>query len=793
MVFRINAITAAIFSVSAGLVFTSHPAQAADNSIKVPSNLRAGAFDERCYSDVPPATATEYSRTTPVEVSADQLNAVRDGKAVYEGGVEVSQGNKYFSSDYTELDQVSRNVLAHGNIFYRDGQVTLKSNDQLTTNLDSKESQIDNATYQLHGSPARGEAEKIHLDNEKKELTLSKARFTTCPVGQESWWLSASEVNVDQKEVFGEAWNATLWLKNVPVFYTPYITFPVKDERKSGLLYPNFTYSSTNGFDISTPYYWNIAPNYDMTLTPRVMSNRGTMEQIEYRYLPAAGHSGTIYAEYMANDRKVSDEELNPRWLASIRHNSGFQNGDLRWNLDYTRVGENDYNYFNDLHPPVGQIVDNQLLQSTTAGYYQRDWNLSTELRDYQILLPDTPAPHQLLPQVIYNQYHTADKYSFSFNSEVSNFGNTSETYKAYTGQRLHAEPAISVPILQAPGYSLEAEGKLMSTYYQQDIPDDMSPYYSGDGDNQLGMNNLDSSVSRVLPEARVHGSMSFDRQTSFNDQPFTQTLEPEVQYLYIPYKNQNNIGLYDTTNMQSDYYNLFSDRRFAGLDRISDANRVSYGVTTRLFDSENTERMRFTVGQAYDLVAPQVTLLPNDEKQTNSRSLLSLRADTHPTDDWYAHTGIEYNTQSKDVSSGNAAVEYQQQKYTTQLNYRFVSKENFVVDTNDDREDISQAGAVLRLPISRDWQLIGAHYRDTQTGQSIDNLVGLRYDSCCWAVNFTFERNNAPDNTTGTAEPETSYGLQFEFKGLGSVGNGPKYNLNTRLLPYSRPFNLND
>ncbi|NCB59409.1 MAG: LPS-assembly protein LptD, partial [Gammaproteobacteria bacterium] len=166
-----------------------------------------------------------------------------------------------------------------------------------------------------------------------------------------------------------------------------------------------------------------------------------------------------------------------------------------------------------------------------------------------------------------------------------------------------------------------------------------------------------------------------------------------------------------------------------------------------------------------------------------------------HPTDDWYTHTGIEYDTESKKVSSGNGAVEYQQEKYITQLNYRFVSKENYVVDTYDDREDISQLGAVVKFPITRDWQLIGAHYRDVQTGQSVDSLLGARYDSCCWAVNFTFERNNKRDNysTSETREIETSYGLQFEFKGLGSVGNGPKYNLNTRLLPYSRPFNLND
>lgn len=790
MLFRINAITVALFSV--GLIAIPNQGYSAENNVNIPARLKAGVFDERCYSDVPAAEATDYSNATPIEVTADQLNATRNGKAIYEGNVEVNQGNKYFSADHTELDQVSRNVLATGNILYRDGQVTLKSEDQLTSNLNSKSSQIDNATYQIHGSPARGEAEAIKLDNENKTLTLNKAKFTTCPPGQESWWLTASEVNVDQDEVFGEAWNATIWLKDVPVFYLPYFTFPVKDERKSGLLYPTISNSSSNGFDVKTPYYFNMAPNYDMTFSPRVMTKRGTMLQDEFRYMPDANHSGTIYTEYLGNDQSLSESEddINARWLMSVRHNSTFMNGDLRWNLDYTRVDAEDYNYFNDFNPPVGQVVDNQLLQSSSVGYYQTDWNLKTEVRDYQILEKGTMLPHKLLPQVTYNQYYSADLYDLSLYTEATNFSNDSELSKAYTGQRLHIQPGISVPILQAPGYYLNAESKVMATFYEQSIPDG---YYSGKYYNAYNL-DINETESRVLPEFRLHGGMTFDRKTTLNEQMFTQTLEPELQYLYIPYRDQSHIGLYDSTSLQTDYYSLFSDRRFAGLDRISDANRISYGVTTRLYDEHTTERVRFTIGQAYDFVTPKVTLTSNDDDaaQTNPRSLLSARLDTHPTDDWYTHSGVEYNTQTKQVSTGNTAIEYQNQKYITQLNYRYVSKENFVVHY-DGEKDISQAGLVLKAPVSRDWQVMAAHYRDTNTGETADNLFGVRYDSCCWAISLTYERNKAPDNTTLTAEPETSYGLQFEFKGLGSVSNGPKYNLDTTLLPYSRPFNLND
>ena len=785
MLFRLNTITLTILTSVSAVTFSQFSAADTTSGI-VPGSLRAGTFDERCYSDVPPAEATDYNDQTPIAVSADALNAQRNGKAIYQGGVEVNQGNKSFSSDYTEFNQATRDIKATGNIIYKDGQVTLKSNDTLTSNLNTKSSTINNATYQLHGSPARGQAEKIALDNDKNSVELNQVTFTTCPPGQESWWLKASEVNMNQEEVFGEAWNATVWLEGVPIFYTPYINFPIRDERKSGLLYPSFTNSSKKGVDVSTPFYWNIAPNYDLTFTPREMTKRGLMYQTEYRYMPTNDFSGTFYTEYMDDDQQYEDR----RWLTHLEQDVKYLNGDLVWNIDFTKVDTDDYNYFNDLGSKVGQqLIDSQLMQSSSVTYSQPDWNFKTEVRNYQILMSNTLTPHQLMPQLTYNQYFTEDSYDISVNTEISNFQNNSEASKAYTGQRLHVEPTLNIPIAEAPGYSLNVETKVMATYYQQQIPDN---YNSGLYYEKYGLTDIDDSVSRVLPEFRLHGGMTFDRATTLNDQPFTQTLEPELQYLYIPYKDQSHIGLYDTTSMQSDYYNLFSDRRYAGLDRISDANRISYGATTRLFDKENTERVRFTVGQAYDFVRPKVTLTATQTEQETSRSLLSARLDTHPTDNWYTHSGLEYSTTYSKTSTANSAIEYQHEKFTGQLNYRYVAKENFVVQTVDER-DISQAGILFNVPINQDWQLISAHYRDTKTGKTADNLLGARYDSCCWAVNLTFESNKTPDNSTLTSTQETSFGIQFQFKGMGSVGKGKAYNLDTTLIPYSRPFNLND
>ncbi len=747
--------------------------------------------DERCYSDVPAAQPNPANlNQLPVEVNADNVVASPKGKAIYSGDVQIFQGIRSLSSHYTELDQSSHNLVARGNVFYQDGQVTLRTNDALHANLQSEETQLDKADFQLHGSPARGKANNIQMSKANKSLTLQQAQFTTCPPGQEVWWLKASEVNVNQDEVFGEAWNASLWLYDVPVLYVPYMTFPVKNERKSGLLYPTIGFSSSDGLDLRTPYYWNIAPNYDMTTTPRYIQKRGNMLQNEFRYMPDGHTQGKLYTEYMDNDREASKDnpDLTRRWLAHIDHTSKLIDDDLRVKVDATKVGHHDYNYFNDLSPPITSSVDNQLMQSMTAGYYRPDWNLSTEVRNYQLLLADALTPHSMLPRVNFNDYQHWQNLDLGLASELTRFEHSGTDHPAYTGTRFHLEPTLTLPLLHAPGYRLSGEVKTFYTHYQQQMPDNLDSYYI-----DRGLGNLADSADRFLPEGRVNGSLVFDRTGTWDSKLYTQTLEPEFQYLYIPYRNQNRIGLFDTTNMMPDYYSLFGDRRFAGLDRISDANKLSLGLTSRVFDNESVERVRVTVGQAYNFVTPKVTLLPNDSQTLTARSLLAFEGDVHPADHWYLKARTFYDTAQKKLSIGNGAVEYRNDKLVSQLNYRYVNNANYMYDSPYEQTDISQLGTVLQVPIGMRWQTIAAAYYDTNQGRNIDRMLGLRYDSCCWSIDLVMERAYKPDNVTLTATEETHYGLQFQMKGLGSVGSGSNFKLDTRLLPYTRPFNLND
>ena len=229
-----------------------------------------------------------------------------------------------------------------------------------------------------------------------------------------------------------------------------------------------------------------------------------------------------------------------------------------------------------------------------------------------------------------------------------------------------------------------------------------------------LGLDQLDERVSRTLPMFRAHGGLIFDRIGVWDKHLYTQTLEPEFQYLYIPYRNQDHIGIFDTTTMRQDYYSLFSDRRFAGLDRISDANQVSLGVSSRIYDQSAVERLRVSVGQAYNLVNPKVTLYPKSVPVTNPRSLLALSADVHPSDPWSFHMGMQYDTSQAEVSNSNWAIEYQHAGFLSQLNYRFVRQGSVVLAAPYQQTDISQLGTLLKVPMSRDWQLLGAYYRDT-------------------------------------------------------------------------------
>ncbi|WP_409011763.1 LPS assembly protein LptD [Aeromonas salmonicida] len=771
-----------------------------------------GILDGLCYDYVPKVEKLapgKDANAQPVEVDADRLEAKQGGTAVYQGDVKVRQGVRKFDSDYAELDQKSRDVIAIGNIYYNDGQITVTSDKTLKSNLDTKNSELEEGKYQVHGSPVRGSADRVTMTNNNQNITLEGAQYTTCPPGQEVWTLKAGSIDIDQAEVFGEAWNASLWLYDYPVFYFPYINFPIKDERKTGLLYPGYTQSSKNGMDITQPFYWNIAPNYDATITSRFMDRRGLMEQVEFRYMPDPAHVGSLYFENLADDKQYDEtpslnEKLSDghRYLLNARHTSRFVDNAMRVSIDYTKVRDRDYNYFNDFSPKVGTQVENQLQQSLMAGYFQQNWNLNTEVRTYQILLASAQQPHELMPRINHNYYHQGNWYDLAWNTEVTRFGynNTQASAQnlgdAYTGTRVYTAPTLTMPLIDEAGYYLDSQYKLMYTRYDQEVPDNMSTTFTKrfTPEGASGVTLDEGIITRTLPSFRLKGGMTFERNQDWFGGDANQTLEPEFQYLYVPYKDQDNIGVYDSTTMRQDYYSLFSDRRYAGLDRISDSNRVSVGVTSRVYDDAGDERIRLAVAQAFDFVAPRVKLYPSESLATNTRSPLSFEGDAKINEQWFAHAGAQYDMDQSEISSANSALEYRREKLISQLNYRFVRNANYDLSNTNQVADINQVGMLLTTPLNDQWHLYGGYYRDLDQGVNVDRKVGLKYDSCCWSINFNLEWVNTPDNVTMRPTSERSLGIQFEMKGLGSVGTGSKgTSLDTEALPYIRPFNLRD
>jgi LPS-assembly protein len=771
-----------------------------------------GILDGLCYDYVPKVEKLapgKDANAQPVEVDADRLEAKQGGTAVYQGDVKVRQGVRKFDSDYAELDQKSRDVIAIGNIYYNDGQITVTSDKTLKSNLDTKNSELEEGKYQVHGSPVRGSADRVTMTNNNQNITLEGAQYTTCPPGQEVWTLKAGSIDIDQTEVFGEAWNASLWLYDYPVFYFPYINFPIKDERKTGLLYPGYTQSSKNGMDITQPFYWNIAPNYDATITSRFMDRRGLMEQVEFRYMPDPTHVGSLYFENLADDKQYDEtpslnEKLSDghRYLLNARHTSLFADNAMRVSVDYTKVRDRDYNYFNDFSPKVGTQVENQLQQSLTAGYFQQNWNLNTEVRTYQILLANAQQPHELMPRINHNYYHQGNWYDLAWNTEVTRFGyNNTQAIEqnkgsAYTGTRVYTAPTLTMPLINEAGYYLDSQYKLMYTRYDQEVPGNMSSTFTKRftpaGESSVTLD--EGIITRTLPSFRLKGGMTFERNQDWFGGDANQTLEPEFQYLYVPYKDQDNIGVYDSTTMRQDYYSLFSDRRYAGLDRISDSNRVSVGVTSRVYDDVGDERIRLAVAQAFDFVAPRVKLYPNESLTTNTRSPLSFEGDAKINEQWFAHAGAQYDMDQSRISSANSALEYRREKLISQLNHRFVRDANIVPNTNNEITDLNQIGLLLTTPLNDQWHLYGGYYQELNQNVKSDRKVGLKYDSCCWSINFNLEWVNTPDNVNNTSTAERSFGIQFEMKGLGSVGTGSKgTSLDTEALPYIRPFNLRD
>ncbi|MCI6862835.1 MAG: LPS assembly protein LptD [Anaerobiospirillum succiniciproducens] len=753
--------------------------------------------DMECYYGIPAYSEPQNFdlETTPVNISANEVTASGTQNLTYSGNVTVSQGDRLIKADEAVYDGDAGTLVTSGNISIHTPQLTINSPASLESNLKSNVSTFSDASFQLNGSVARGSSKLVTVNNEQKSTEVEDFTFTTCPVGDNSWYFKAGSVELDQNDSFGESYHNVLYVKDVPVLYLPYLNFPTTNRRKSGLLYPSVSISSNNGADYEQPIYWSIASNYDYTFTPRLMSKRGLLLGNEFRYMPIENSIGTFIFDYIPNDNDWALSENfddDSRYFFRWKHTSSFFNNDLTFDIDYQRVRNGDYDYLDDLGAKETNVTDDHLKQSLKAAYDRPDFHIQAEARDYQRLQPDTILGHRpfsMLPQISGQYYSTVGSLTLNFNGEMTRFSSSSDSRaQNFEATRIHFEPEIGMQLFNMRGTSVDASLRGFFTHYSQDSIEDMPDYYR----TNLGFTELDSSVNRALYLAQIKAKTTLERKVL--DLRHTQTFEPEVLYQYIPYEDQSNIALYDTTDRMSDYYSNFSFRNYTGKDRIADINAITMGVTSRLLDPHDREIVRFGVSQTYSFNTSKVTLAPRDPINTSPRSPMAMFFNAEPVNGLTLHAGLSYDTEEDNLKSWNAMTQYKNENgLLVQVGYRFADKGNRSLA--NDLVDLSQLGLVTSVPINEKISVSFAAYNDLEQNEDIDTKAAIKFEDCCWSLSFVYENYNSCDWDSLKRERDHIFGIQFEFKGAGAVNVTGDFDRNftdTRLLKHFDPTDLN-
>lgn len=669
-----------------------------------------------------PDTDKEGS-ATGTDVSADQVTAQSDHRTTFSGNVVIKHQDKRLEAQQADFDRQQDRLELNGEVKLYSRNINLLG-DQAYLDLGKDTGAIQGARYYFPQSHAFGSAKRIDFSN-PQYTELEQARYTTCNPDDEDWVLKARRMTLDQASNTGEAYHATLAFQGVPFFYLPYINFPLEG-RKSGLLAPSFNFSETNGTDISLPYYLNLAPHRDATLTARNMTARGTQLLSEFRYLNP-GSEGELHYDYLADDKKTDTN----RGYGSLLHSASLgQNWQLL--LDYKEAS--DANYFNDLEYSQGNASQTHLQRRAEITYNDASWSFLTRIEDYQSL--GAGETYQRVPQIqLATQHaHTPNTLNVGLGAEWVQFRHDGAVP---TGSRLDLSPEISLP-LQGTAWYLHP--KLLGRYTRYDL------------ENATG----DSRPSRSLPVTSVDAGLFFERPIPREQGSLTQTLEPRVYYLYVPYEDQDGIPVFDTGLNSFSFDQLFRDNRFSGADRVGDAHQVTGAITTRFLDNRNGEELfRASLGQISYFRNRTVTLDPTTPTAKPASSALAAELATRPLQ------GLNF--------SSAALWDPHQDQYdeiSARLRYRPGAGHNLGLAYRMKRETselIRQTDVSASWPISHNWQFIGRWNYDLVNNRSLDTVAGLGYESCCWGARLVARnRYNAVNQ-----DIESSIYFVLELKGL--------------------------
>lgn len=760
--------------------------------------------------------STPFSQA-PIFASADRSSYDQPQKiTTLDGDVVLRQSSLQFESDSAQLNQLTNLGQLDGNVRLRD-QGMLIVGDHARIQLDSGEAQVDNAQYVIHDMQTRGQASYIKRQ-EEGIVRLKNGSYTSCAPGKNDWHLQSNNITLNPETGFGTATNVTLRVKNIPVFYTPYIYFPIDDRRQSGFLPPSISYSNRKGLDLTTPYYFNLAPHMDATLYPNYMSNRGLLTEGEFRYLTRKGE-GSLGGAWLGNDeekeRKRQSEYKQDRWMVNWQHQHGFNNR-LLASVDYTDLS--DPYYFQDLSSNIRDSSSTTVDQRASLRWRGDSYSAGLNLHAYERANVTNITPYNKLPQLTLDGHIPGEWHGLQLNYKTEmvrferslksgNFTNRDGNPEPWRddrlsglnraeGNRLHVEPQLSLPMNWSWGF-LKPSIKYAYTRYDLDL--------DSTGKNDLKANNqaFKKSPSRSLPIYSVDSGLYFDRPSQLFGKNYLQTLEPRLFYLYVPYEDQRDIPLFDTSESSFTYSNLWRDNRFTGRDRIGDANQISLGLTWRWLEETGFERQQLGIGQAYYLADRKVMLTSVDKREykksdrnTASRSPYALHYMLRFNRDWRLTSDYAWDPQSHSTRNGSLMFNYQPEAHPNRifnLGYRYRNdgvffdedQGRYVTGSKDyknpvtgkvykDYYKVEQTDTSFMWPVFERWSAIGRWQFDYNRSRTLEAFGGFEYNNCCWKVRLVQrywvdydERTQSPEDNR---RPDRGIFLQIILKGLGGV-----------------------
>jgi LPS-assembly protein len=603
---------------------------------------------------------------------------------------------------------------------------------------------------------ARGDAKTMVFAGPDKEK-LYKARYTTCEAGVDDWFLKASELELDHHTETGTARHATVEFKGIPILYTPWIDFPFNQQRKSGLLAPSFGTTTKSGFEFAAPYYWNIAPDMDATITPRYMSKRGMQMGGEFRYLNP-NYFGEDNLEYLPNDSQADRD----RYYAKIEHTHFFGSG---WggNLHIERVSDDQY--FSDMSTNITSTSRVNLPQRGQITYGDEVWSFVGLAEQYQTL-DNSSFPYQRLPQLSLKGDKEWDYLSANFYGQWTQFDRSDHApalqsmasdpnaslVTGVTGSRTVLYPSISMPLVRSYGYITPKFG-VHYTNYKLDNPEFT---LSKDG---VVTNSEFLSDSRTLPIFSLDSGMYFDRDFRVVKNRYTQTLEPRLFYVYIPHDDQSRLPVFDTGEADLSLSTLFSENQFTGDDRVNDANQLTMAVTSRLIDYRTgIQRLAATIGQRFYFSDRKVGL-PGADAITNNSSDLVAAITARLRNHWNVDAGWQYNTDLERSIKTNLGARYNPEPgKVLNLSYRYT------------RERLEQIDISGEWPLSPQWYGLARWNYSLREDRPIEGLAGVEYDAGCWQARAVMQRVSVATDE----DPNYALFFQLELGGLASIGTSP-------------------